>query len=96
MISMKNYEFSVKGLHIGHDGKFPEADVDALRALFERNESLTAKNILTDMHLLTPENGGNDKVVVFDYELFDNKGTEHVRGYAFNMKGDQEFELEIA
>src|ERR1700743_1877372 len=39
MISMNDYEFAVKGLLIGHDGRFPETDVDALRALFERNEA---------------------------------------------------------
>jgi hypothetical protein len=95
LINMKNYEFSVKGLHIGHDGRFPEGDVEALRELFERNEAVAAKSILTDMHLLTNENGGQDKVVIFDYELMDNKGVEHVRGYSFMIKGDREFELEI-
>lgn len=94
-IRTRGYEFGVKGLLIGHDGRFPEADVEALRALFEREEAVSVKNILTDIYLLTPENKGQTKVIIFDHELFDNKGVEHVRGFAFNMKADFEFELEI-
>jgi uncharacterized protein DUF6046 len=95
LISINDYEFAVKGLLVGHDGRFPEKEVEELRRLFERNESLTIKCILTDIYLLSTPNQAQDKVVIYDHELFENKGVEHVRGFSFNMKADSIFELEM-
>lgn len=94
-ISCEDWVFNVKGLHVGHDGSFPEKDVDDLRALYERNEAVVCKSALTDIYLLAKENEANDKVAIFDYNLHDNKGVEHVRAFEFMMKSDTIFELEI-
>lgn len=95
LVNMNGYEFSVKGLLIGHDGRFPEADVEALKNLFEINEAVEARCVLTDIYLLSSETGGSDKVLIRNHELFDNKGTEHVRGFQFDLKEDTIQELII-
>jgi len=94
-ISMNDYKMSVKGLLIGHDGRFPEDQVAELKTLWERNEALEIKCVLTDIFLLTPEHGGQDRVVMTNFNLAENPGVEHVRGFTFDLETDQEFELEI-
>ncbi|MCO5229597.1 MAG: DUF6046 domain-containing protein [Chitinophagales bacterium] len=94
-ISMEDYNINVKGFIIGHDGTFPEKDAEALKTLYERNEALEINSILTDIFLLTGENGGQDKVVISDFSFNENPGVEHIRAYEFNLVTDQEFELEI-
>lgn len=94
-ISTEDYTFSVKGFIVGHDGMFPEKDVEELRNLFERNEAVECKSVFTDIFLLSKEQGGQDKVVIYDLSITDNQGIEHVRGYSFEIKADQEFELEL-
>lgn len=94
-VSMNDYRMSVKGLLIGHDGSFPEKDVEDLKTLWERAEALEIKCILTDIFLLTNEHGGQDKVLMQNFNLAENPGVEHVRGFTFDLKTDQQFELEI-
>lgn len=94
-ISMEDYNINVKGFIIGHDGSFPEKSAEELKTLYERNEALEIKSILTDLFLLTGENGGQDKVVIRDFAFNENPGVEHVRAYEFTLVTDQEFELEI-
>ncbi len=92
-ISMEDYKIGLKGLVIGHNGQFPEKDIEDLRTLWERNVALEIKSILTDIFLLTPEHGGQDKVVITDFSLAENQGVEHVRAFTMELKTDQEFEL---
>lgn len=94
-IALSGYKMSVKGLVIGHDGRFPESAVEDLKTLWERNEALEIKCVLSDIFLLTPENGGQDRVVMTNFNLAENPGVEHVRGFTFDLETDQEFELEI-
>ncbi len=94
-ISMDSYKFGIKGLVIGHDGQFPEADVEDLKTLWERNEAVEIKSILTDIFLLSSENEGQDKVILTNFQLAENKGVEHVRGFTFDVSSDQEFDLFI-
>lgn len=94
-ICTDDYVFNLKGFVIGHDGKFPEKDIEDLKTLFERNEALEIKCILTDIFLLTPEQGGQDNVVIRTFDLDENPGNEHVRAFEMNLVSDQAFELEI-
>jgi hypothetical protein len=94
-IAMEDYSFSVKGFAIGQDGRFPKSQLENLRKLYERNEAIECNCALTDLFLLNVENCGQDKVVMYDLEISDNQGVEHVRGYSFELKSDQQFELEI-
>jgi hypothetical protein len=94
-VSMDDYKISIKGFFIGHKGEFPEADIAQWKDTMEVNEAIEISSVLTDIFLLTPEHGGQDRVVVEDFELMDNQGIEHVRGYQISLVSDQIFELEI-
>lgn len=96
LISFDAVQIGVKGLVIKHDGTFPEEEIEDLRKLFERAESVSCKSVLTDIFLLSKENAGNDKVVVRDLEIMDNQGIEHVRGFQCQLISDQVLTLELA
>jgi hypothetical protein len=96
LIAIDNYQIGVKGFVIRHDGAFPEEDIEDLRKLYERAESLECKSVLTDIFLLSKEHSGKDKVVMRDLEIMDNQGIEHVRGFQFSLTSDQILELELA
>jgi hypothetical protein len=96
MIAFDNYQIDVKGFAIGHTGRFPEEQIERLKELFEREEALECKCVLTDIFLLSKENGGQDKVVMRDLEIMENQGIEHVRGFQFSLVSDQILELELA
>lgn len=94
-IQLNDYLISLKGLAIGQNRMFPEKEIEALKTLVERNETLDIKCPLTDIFLLTPERGGQDKVLIMNFNLNENVGKKHVRGYQMELISDQEFELEI-
>jgi hypothetical protein len=95
LINMEDYKISIKGLLIGHNGQFPEKDVEDLKTLWERQEAVSIKCVLTDIFLLSTEHGGQDKVIITNLSFAENPGVEHVRGFSFDLVTDQEFELEI-
>lgn len=94
-IAMDDYSFDVKGFVIGHNGAFPEQEIEALRNLFERNEAIECSHRLTDIFLLSQQQAGQDLVVMYDLDINTNQAIEHVRGYSFTIKSDQQFELEL-
>jgi hypothetical protein len=96
LISFDAVQIGVKGLAIKHDGTFPEEEIEDLRKLHDRAESLACKSVLTDIFLLTKANNANDKVVMRDLEIMDNQGIEHVRGFQFSLTSDQILDLELA
>lgn len=94
-VTMDDYKIQIKGFFIGHNGQFPEQDIAEWRDIMELNEAIDIDCVLTDIFLLTPFHGGQDRVVVKDFELMDNQAIEHVRGYQIDLVTDQIFELEI-
>lgn len=100
LISLEDYQISIMGLIIG-SGKtpadvWPEAGIKELRDLYERNESLSLENALTDIFLIRPETGGKDKVVIVGMDIPPIRGSETVVGYRIDLIADQEFVLDIA
>lgn len=95
LIALNDYKFDVKGFVIGQNGTFPEKDIEDLRMLYERNEAIECSSVITDIFLLTKEQQGQDKVVMYDLQIAENQAIEHVRGYSFVLQADQQFELEI-
>lgn len=93
-IGLSPWKFSVKGLFIGKNGKFPEEDIETLRALYVKREAVKVKSVLTDIHLITKESN-TDKVMIMDYNLADNPGVINVRGFSFEMQSTREFSLII-
>lgn len=95
LISIDDYRFSIKGFVIGHDGTFPEKDIEDLRKLFELNEAIEMKCPLSDIFLLTADGNGQDRVVITELTIHEAKGIEHVRGFDMTVVTDQELELEL-
>jgi len=96
IIAIDNWQIGVKGFALKHDGTFPEEEIEDLRKLFMRKESVSCKSVLTDIFLLSKENNGNDKVVMRDLEIMENQGIQHVRGFQFTLTSDMILELELA
>jgi len=95
-IRNQDYQFSVKGLFVGQNGRFPEEDLEKWKTLIEIDKTLDIKCPLTDIFLLTPERGGHDKVLILSAYLNDNPGVKHVRGFTMELKSDEPFTLEVA
>lgn len=91
-VNLQPWRFSVKGLLIGQNGKFPEKELEELIRLYKTKEAVAVKSVLTDMHLIDAQNK-SDKVVVFDYNLADNPGVKNVRGFTLELKSTREFSL---
>lgn len=93
-ISMQDYKFNLKGLFVGQNGKFPESDIEIIRELVERNETLEIKCPLTDLFLLT-KGQVTDRVVINSFNLAENPGVKNVRGFSMELTSDRAFELEL-
>lgn len=95
-INLQPWRFSLKGLLIGKNGRFPEKDIEQLRDLVVRGskEALVIKSVLTDIHLLHKDSK-TDKVIITDYNLAENPGVINVRGFTMELKSTREFSLEI-
>lgn len=93
-INIQAWKFSLKGLLIGKQGRFPEQDLEKVINLFRRKEALSIKSVLTDMHLLHKDNK-TDQVLILDYNLAENPGVQNVRGFTLELKSTREFSLII-
>lgn len=94
-ISDTDLKINIKGFVFNHDGSFPESQVKELQELWAVNQAVEIDCPLTDLFLLTSDSGAQDKVIIENWRLLDNKGKKGVRGYEMNLITDQELELEI-
>jgi hypothetical protein len=81
LINIEDYYISIQGFAMRHDGSFSEEEIEALKTLYETNRPVHLRCIVSDIFLLSTENGGQDKVVITDFDLRDNTRIEHVRGF---------------
>lgn len=91
LISQDNWKIYIRGFIINHDRQFPEDEIAELINLYERNESLVIKNVLTDIALAV-----SDKVKIADLNFPEVRGVEYVKPYEINLISDSIFDLEIA
>ncbi len=89
-ISQDNYKIQIRGVMIGHDRNFPEEQIDLLRKLFETNQSIPLRSVLTDIFL-----AAGDRVVIEELNLPEVKGVEYVKPYELSLIQDSVFELEL-
>jgi len=90
IISQDNWKIYIRGFMFNHDREYPEEDIYNLKELFEKNESLELRSVLTDLFLV-----GEDRVVITDINFPEVKGIEHVKPYEINLISDSIFDLEI-
>jgi hypothetical protein len=95
IISIDDYSINIKGLIIGkHDNDFEtvEAQMIALRKLFETPGAVELENALTDVVLISPGQK-RDKVIIETIHFPESTGYKHIKGYDMNLVSDSVFEL---
>lgn len=93
-----DYEFNIKGFLISEDRKFPEAEIDNLRTLFETQKAVTIDNALSNIYLSNPKLKPDEqrRVVIYNFDLQEVQGgREHVRPFSMMVKSDTVFTLEL-
>lgn len=95
LIGLEDYVISIKGLMVGKDNVFPEADIAALRDLYECNIPISMQCALTDIFLLRPHRNGSEKVVIKDLKWPFIKGYPSIRPYELTLLSDHPFRLKM-
>ncbi|MBK6819839.1 MAG: hypothetical protein IPG85_09755 [Bacteroidetes bacterium] len=90
IISQDNWKIYIRGFLFNHDREYPEEDIYKLKELFEKNESVVIRSVLTDLFLIA-----EDRVVITDINFPEVTGIEHVKPYEINLISDSIFDLEI-
>lgn len=101
LISIEDYKFKIRGLVIGDANDFPESEIQELRRLYERNESLKISCPFTDVFVMSESNGDNtnsasnipDKVVITSLTFPEQVGIINVRPYEMTLESDTSFNL---
>jgi len=94
LISIKAYEINIKGFCLDLVGdEYPEKDIISLRNLFECNQPVSIKNVLTDVFLLRPERDGSDWVTIRECDFPFEVGTKSIQAYTIKMLSETPFSL---
>ncbi len=93
LISIRDYEITIRGFIISTSHEFPEDEVTKLRSVYERNTPLSIKCPLTDVFLLRPDRSGSDQVVIRELKFPAVTGVKNVRPYELHLVSDEPFNL---
>lgn len=93
IINIADYDINIRGFMISGTKEYPEADVQALRDLWETNTAVRINSVLTDLLLLGADRKGSDKVVIKEMLLPEMKGVNHVQAYQLSLVSDAPFNL---
>jgi hypothetical protein len=93
LISIQDYEITIKGFIVGAGNEFPESDVTLLRTIYEQNTAISIQCPLTDIFLLRPDRSGSDQVVIRELRFPSMPGVKNVRPYELHMISDAPFNL---
>lgn len=87
-INTDNYRMRVRGVCLGVNGEWPEAQMQQIANLFKRKESFEIENALTAMFDIT-------HAVIESAPIFETKGLTGVIPYTIDLISDTQFELTI-
>ncbi|WPU98381.1 DUF6046 domain-containing protein [Mucilaginibacter sp. cycad4] len=90
IISMKDWNISVKGFVIGDLERFPGKELDDLKTLFEARGIVRLKSAYSDIFL-----AGNDSVLIYKLSIPEKPKVVGVRDFAMQLKSDSIFKLTI-
>ena len=93
LINIQDYKITITGFLIAGTNDFPEAQVTALRNLWEQSTPITIKCPMTDIFLLRPDRSGSDQVVIVDFDVTTKKGVKNVVDYKLELVSDEPFNL---
>jgi hypothetical protein len=97
LANSEDYSIEIKGFLIGKDRKFPEADLNQLKALKDATTALVLDNAITNVFLTDKalDEKEQRRVVITDFELPEVQGgREHVRPFILKLLSDTVFDLE--
>ena len=86
LISVDDYEIRIAGVCLDTD--FPDQQINALKELYDINESVTLKCALTDIFL-----DEEDKVVIKSIDFAEMRGCETAQAFTMELVTDRSFEL---
>lgn len=96
LISIDDYEFTLKGILVDKNNDFPDDQVMNLHNLFLKGESLVMRSVLSDIVL---KGMGDDpdghKVVIKEIKWPEVSGIEHAKPFEMQLESDMIFDLEI-
>jgi hypothetical protein len=98
LFSLDDYSISIKGFLIGKDRKWPEDQMEQLKALYEKSSALTIDNALTNIFLTDPSlsNEEQRRCVIYDLAFSEvTGGRMHVRPFSMKLSSDSVFTLEL-
>jgi hypothetical protein len=95
LISVRDYQITIRGLIIDKDKEYPETVVSDLRELLERKEALELQSAITDIFLVHADRAGYDKAVVYEWDFPEVTGVTNVRPYQLMLKSDDDFDMWI-
>ena len=87
-IALEDYRISVKGFFISQTNTLPDKEIQQLKQLYERADSLIFRNALTDIFLTD-----NDKVVIKTLDLPEVVGKPSYRPFTMELVTDNELTL---
>lgn len=93
LISIEDWEISIRGLIIDPNNQYPEDDIKKLVDLFYRNEAVEIENAITDIMLKRAERKGNNMVVINELNFPEVRGVMNVRPYELKLVSDTPFDL---
>lgn len=98
LFNIDDYTIGIKGFLIGKDRKFPEAEINGLRELYEAKTAVQMDNALTNIFLTDKDLPSDEirRVVIESFDLPEVQGgREHVRPFTMQLESDSVFTLEL-
>lgn len=93
IINTDDIVINVKGLIVGENNTFPEAELSQLNDLFNIDNSVLIQSVITDIFF----QGEKDiKVLIKKVDISPKTGVKHVVPYEMNLVSDLIFELDVA
>jgi hypothetical protein len=93
LVSIMDYEITIKGFIVATTHEFPEDAVASLQAIYELNEAISIQCPLTDIFLLRPDRSGSDQVVIKELKFPAVTGVKNIRPYELKLLSDEPFNL---
>lgn len=94
LISVDDWEMTIRGIIVGKYGDYPEDAVTKLVDLFHRNKAIEIKCAITDIFLMRWERQGNNMAVIKEMNFPEVRGIMNVRPYELKLVSDAPFSLE--
>lgn len=96
LISIEDVKIGVKGIIIREDGLYPDQEIQQLKFMYDFNEAISIKNLLTDIFLLEIGAKKPPQVVITDLKFPATVGVKNAKAYEMSLVSDRIFDLYVA